>query len=157
MAKILIVYYSKTGNTEKMAQAVGKGAKKEGVEVEVKEVSQANCEDLLNAQGIIIGSPTYYGLPAAPLKELLDESVQYHGQLEGKIGGAFASSANIGGGNETTIMGILQMFLIHGMIVQGTSQGDHYGPVAIGAPDARALRQCEALGSRVASLVKKLK
>ena len=156
MAKVLIVYYSKTGNTEKMAQAVAKGAEKEGVEVEVKEVSKTNCEDLLSAQGIIIGSPTYYGLPAAPLKELLDESVQYHGQLEGKIGGAFASSANIGGGNETTIMSILQMFLIHGMIVQGTSQGDHYGPVAIGAPDARALRQCEALGKRVASLAKKL-
>jgi NAD(P)H dehydrogenase (quinone) len=156
MAKVLIIYYSKTGNTEKMAQAVAKGAEKEGVEVETKEVSQANCEDLLSAQGIIIGSPTYYGLPAAPLKELLDESVQYHGQLEGRVGGAFTSAANIGGGNETTIMGILQMFLIHGMIVQGTSQGDHYGPVAIGTPDARALRQCEALGKRVASLVKKL-
>ncbi len=156
MAKVLIIYYSKSGNTEKMAQAVAKGVEKEKVEVEVKEISQANCEDLLNAQGIIIGSPTYYGLPAAPLKELLDESVKYHGKLIGKVGGAFTSSANIGGGNETTVMAILQMFLIHGMIVQGSSGGDHYGPVAIGAPDARALGQCEALGKRVASLVKKL-
>ena len=152
MAKVLIVYYSSTGNTAKMAQAVAEGVKQEGMDVEVKKVEKTKAEDLLEPEGIIIGSPTYYGGPAAKIKELLDESVKFHGKLEGKIGGAFSSSANIGGGNETTIMDIIKAFLIHGMIVQGTSEGDHYGPVAIGAPDKRAIAQCKRLGQRVARL-----
>jgi NAD(P)H dehydrogenase (quinone) len=82
--------------------------------------------------------------------------VAFHGQLEGKVGGAFASSANIGGGNETTILAILEALLIHGMVVQGTSSGDHYGPVAIGRPDTRASGQCTAYGERVAALAKRL-
>lgn len=156
MAKVLIVYYSRTGNTEKMAQLVGEGVKSEGVEVGVKKVEDVKPEELLEVQGIVMGSPTYYGSLAAELKSLLDESVKFHGQLEGKVGAAFSSAANIGGGNETTIMDILKAFLIHGMIIQGDSQGDHYGPVAIGAPDSRASSQCKKLGQRVARLVKKL-
>ena len=156
MAKVLVVYYSRTGNTEKMAKLVGEGVKKEGMGVEVKKVEETKPEELLKADGIIIGSPTYYGSMAAELKELLDKSVKFHGQLEGKVGAAFSSAANIGGGNETTIMDILKAFLIHGMVVQGDSEGDLYGPVAIGAPDSRATSQCRKLGQKVATLVKKL-
>ena len=156
MAKVLVIYYSKTGNTEEMAKVVGEGVEEEEVEVEVKKAEDTKTDELLKADGIIIGSPTYYGSMAAPVKELLDKSVKFHGQLKGKVGGAFSSSANIGGGNETTIMDILKAFLIHGMIVQGTSEGDHYGPVAIGAPDERSKSQCKDLGRRVAELVKKL-
>ncbi|MFW6134285.1 MAG: flavodoxin family protein [Elusimicrobiota bacterium] len=156
MAKILIVYYSKTGNTKKMADLVCDGAKKEGVDAELKEVSCTKVKDLLKADGIIIGSPTYYGLPAAQIKDFIDKSVKYHGKLEGKVGGAFTSSANIGGGNESTILSIIEFFLIHGMIVQGTSKGDHYGPVSISSPDNRAEKQCRELGSRVAKLVKRV-
>jgi len=47
--------------------------------------------------------------------------------------------------------------LIHGMIIQGTSSGDHYGPVSIGSPDRRAEKLCVSLGKRVADLVIKLK
>ncbi len=156
MKKVLIIYYSKTGNTEEMAKAVEEGVKEERVEVEVKKADDAKVDEFLEADGIIIGSPTYYGSMAAPIKELLDESVKFHGQLKGKVGGAFSSSANIGGGNETTIMDILKAFLIHGMIVQGTPEGDHYGPVAIGVPDKRSKNQCKDLGRRVARLVKRL-
>jgi len=156
MAKVLIIYYSRTGNTEKMAELVGEGVKGEGVEVEIKKVGDVKLEELLEVQGIVMGSPTYYGSPAAELKFLLDKSVKFHGQLEGKVGAAFSSAANIGGGNETTIMDILKAFLIHGMIIQGDSRGDHYGPVSIGAPDSRVTSQCRKLGQKVARLVKKL-
>lgn len=156
MAKVLIVYYSRSGNTEKMAHAVEAGIKEEGVQVAAKAVQDCQVDELLEYDGIIMGSPTYYGLMAAEIKKLLDESVKFHGRLAGKVGGAFSSSANIGGGNETTIMAVLQAMLIHGMVVEGTSDGDHYGPVAIGAPDDRATQQCRALGRRVAGLVKKL-
>jgi len=121
-----------------------------------KKVEDAKLEELLDADGIVLGSPTYYGTMAAELKRFLDESVKHHGKLVGKVGGAFTSSGGIGGGNETTIMDILKALLIHGMIVQGTTSGGHYGPVAIGAPDDRAMKECKALGARVAELVKRL-
>ena len=117
--------------------------------------AMVEVDELLQYGAIIIGSPTYYGSMCFEVKKLLDESVKFHGKLDGKIGAAFSSSANIGGGNETTILDILNAMLIHGMIIQGDPQGDHYGPVAIGAPDARAAKQCVRLGSRVAQLLKR--
>jgi len=154
--KIVVIYYSEGGNTKKMAEAVVQGIKKESVEAVLKDVNTINAKELLDYQAIIIGSPTYYGAAAYQIKKLLDESVAFHGKLEGKVGAAFSSSANIAGGNETTIQGILAAMLIHGMIIQGDPRGDHYGPVAIGAPDIRALNECVRLGQRVAQLVKKL-
>jgi len=157
MAKVLIIYYSRTGHTAKMAEYVEEGLKEEGgVEVERKPVQQVALEELLSADGIIIGSPVYYGTMAAEIKKLIDESVKFHGKLEGKVGGAFASSAGVGGGNETTIIDILKAMLIHGMIIQGSHHEDHYGPVAIGAPDERSKRNCLELGRNVARLVKRL-
>lgn len=156
MPKVGVVYYSRTGNTEKMARAVCEGVKSEGVEVELKKVEETKLEDLLSWDGIIVGSPCYYGLPAAPIKDLFDRSVKYHGRLDGKVGGAFSSSAQTGGGNETTIMAILQMMLIHGMIVKGTPTGDHYGPVSVKKPGENVESQCRSLGVRVARLVKRM-
>ncbi|MBU2494965.1 MAG: NAD(P)H-dependent oxidoreductase [Candidatus Omnitrophica bacterium] len=156
MAKILVVYYSRSGNTRIMAEMVAQGTKNEGAEVDLKEVARVKPEELLNYDGIIIGSPTYYGTLAWEVKKLLDESVKFHGKLEGKVGGAFSSAANIGGGNETTILSILEAMLIHGMVIQGAYSGDHYGPVAINEPDARAKKQCLALGGRIARLAGKL-
>ena len=153
MAKILICYYSRTQHTERMAQAVADGAR--GVakaNVELKAIQQLQASDLLHYDAIVMGSPTYYGTMAAELKKLIDESVEFHGQLTGKVGGAFSSSANVGGGNETTVLDILKAMLIHGMIIQGSATGDHYGPVAVGDVDARATEQCLNLGKSVAQL-----
>lgn len=156
MSRVLILYYTRTGNTEKMARLVEEGVKGARVDAAVKPVAEATLDDLLAADGLVIGSPTYYGLPAAEIIKLIDDSVKLHGRLDGKVGAAFSSSANIGGGNETVIMSILQAMLVHGMVVQGVPKGDHYGPVSIGAPDERAAKQCRALGERVAHLVKKM-
>ncbi len=157
MKKIIILYYSRTGNTEEMAKLIEEGAKAEkDVDVQVKKIDIFSVKSLMDYDGIVIGSPTYYGAMADVVKKLIDESVSFHGKLEGKVGAAFASSANIGGGNETTILTILKAMLIHGMIIQGSSQGDHYGPVSIGSPDDRVKRQCRALGKKIAGLVKKI-
>jgi len=156
MAKAIVIYYSRTGNTKKMAEFIVEGIKKEGVEVFLKDVKDVDVDELLKYDALVIGSPTYYGTMSSEIKKLLDDSVKFHGRLEGKIGAAFASSANVAGGNETTILDILNAMLIHGMIIQGDPQGDHYGAVAIGAPDARATKECLRLGSRVAKLVKKI-
>jgi NAD(P)H dehydrogenase (quinone) len=155
--KVLIIYYSRTGNTQKMAEIVAEGAREvPDAEVDVRPVDECSVEDMLGADAIIMGSPVYYGSMAAELKKLIDESVSHHGQLAGKVGGAFASSGGPGGGNETTIMDILKCWLIHGMIVQGDAGGDHYGPIAVGAPDDRSRGECLKLGKSVAALADRL-
>ena len=156
MAKVLIVYYSRTGNTEMMAEIIEGAIKKEGVEVDRKKVEDISCDALLDYDALVVGSPTYYGTMAAEIKQLFDDSVKFHGDLAGRIGGAFTSAANLGGGNETTILDILKAMLIHGMLIQGDPRGDHYGPVAIGKPDERAKGECMRFGKNIAGLVKKL-
>ena len=156
MAKTIVIYYSRGGNTKKMAESIFEGIKKEGLEADIKDVKEVKVDELLKYDAIVIGSPTYYGTMSNEIKRLFDESVKFHGKLEGKIGAAFSSSANVAGGNETTILDILNAMLIHGMIIQGDPKGDHYGPVAVGEPDARATAECLRLGSRVAKLVKKI-
>ncbi len=156
MANVLVIYTSVSGNTEEMARLVSDGAEKAGADVTLKRVEDTDPAELLDYDATIIGSPTYYGAPAAPVRKLFDDSVKYHGQLEGKVGAAFSSSANIGGGNETTILTILQSMLIHGMIIRGNSKGDHYGPVSINAPDIRVEQQCRELGRRTAELADKM-
>ena len=158
MAKILVVYDSKTGHTEKMAFAVAEGAKKvKAVEVEVKRASETNMKDLIEADGIILGSPTYYGLMSSPIKKLIDKSVKIHGKLEGKVGAAFTSSGGTASGAETTLLSIVQTMLVHGMIVKGRANNKHYGAAAVGAPKKDELRSCMDLGKRTANLVMKLK
>ncbi len=157
MGSLAIIYYSRSGNTRKMAELIAQGAKKANdVIVSVLEVSDITPEKALDYDGIVIGSPTYYGHMAWQIKKFLDDSVKFHGKFSGKVGAAFTSSANIGGGNETTVLGILQAMLIHGMILKGDHKGDHYGPVSIGSPDERAKEQCINMGYEVAQLVKLL-
>ena len=157
MPKVLIVYYSKSGNTKAMAGFVEQGVRQEGnIDVVCKPVEETAVEELLEADGVIIGSPTYYGGMAWQVKKFLDESIILHKKLKDKVGGAFTSSGLVGGGNETTIHGILNALLIHGMIIQGTPSGDHYGPVAITAPDKTAEKKCIDLGARVARLISRL-
>lgn len=137
-----------------MAEKMHAVLKEEGLEADLKEVSDIQAEDLLSYDCLVFGSPTYYGTMAWELKKLLDESVRFHGRLKGKVGGAFASSANVGGGNETTVMDILKALLIHGMIIQGEPKGDHYGPVSVGDPDKRALDCCIQTARNLAALTK---
>ena len=156
MLKILIVYFSRTGNTEDMAKAVEQGALAEGAVVERKRVEDVSVDRLTDFDGVIIGSPTYFGTMAADIKRFVDESIKHFRKLDGKVGGAFSSCGGTGGGGETTILDILKALLIHGMVVQGTSEGGHYGPMSIGKPKAATRAECEALGQRVARLAKRM-
>ncbi len=155
--KAAIIYYSRGGTTKKMAECIGQEIKVRGVEIDVLSIDEIGAEQLLDYDGIVIGSPTYYGTLAAEIKKLIDESVAFHGKLDGKVGGAFSSAANIAGGNETTVLSILEAMLIHGMVVQGDFQGDHYGPVAIGRVDKRAQDNCVRFAKRFVELLKKVK
>jgi len=154
--KVIIVYDSKSGNTEAMAHAVSEGVENEGIDVEVKRVDEASIDDLPMVDGVILGSPVYYGLPTAKMKQYIDESVKYHGKLDGKVGGTFASAGGSHTGAETTIIALNEALLIHGMVIQGTSGSNHYGAASVGAPDENDKENCRKLGARLARLVKKL-
>jgi len=111
-------------------------------------------DELLEADGLIVGSPTYYGTMAASVKRLLDASVKHHGKLDGKVGAAFASATATG--QETTVFSILQALLIHGMIIQGDPEVNHYGVTSIEKPDEQVLKNCQRFGQRFATLVKQV-
>jgi NAD(P)H dehydrogenase (quinone) len=156
MAKVLIIYHTRSGNTEKLAKLIEEGIKSEGVETVLKKVLEVEPKEMVEYDGIIIGSPVYYGTMASEIKKLFDDSVKFHGSLDGKVGAAFSSSANIAGGNETTILDILAAMLIHGMIIQGDPKGDHYGSVSISTPDERVKLNAVRQGKRIAKLVKQI-
>ncbi len=81
MAKILIVYHSQTGKTEKMAQAVAEGAKSiEGVDVVLKKAADATLEDLLTADGLALGTPENFGYMSGMVKDFFDRT--YYGAHE---------------------------------------------------------------------------
>ncbi|MBT3181050.1 MAG: flavodoxin family protein [Deltaproteobacteria bacterium] len=152
----LVIYHSKSGHTKKMAEAISEGICKTEVSVTLIDVADAKVDDLLNADAIVLGSPTYYGTMAAEMKRFIDDTVKLHGKLQGKIGGAFSSSGMLGGGNETTVMSILEALLIHGMIVHGHSRIAHYGPIAVGDPDTKAIEECSKYGNMIGELILKL-
>ncbi|MBN2542653.1 flavodoxin family protein [bacterium] len=154
MLKVLVVYYSRTGNTGEMSKYIKAGIENEGVEAAVKHVNEVDIDEFFDFQGIIVGSAVHYGTMASEIKQMFDNSAKLHGALVGKVGGAFSASINVGGGNETTIIDILRSMLIHGMIIQGMPGGDHYGPVSVGEPDERSIEQCKRYGTHIANLVK---
>ena len=156
--RVLVVYDSKTGNTEKMAFGVAEGIEQMNeINVILKRVDDTAIKDLLKVDGIIVGSPTYYGQMSAKIKALLDKSVEIHGELEGKVGAAFTSSGGTASGVETTLLSILEAMLVHGMIIQGNPHGKHYGAAVVGSPNDEELQICRELGERTAILVAKLK
>ncbi|MEM2911657.1 MAG: flavodoxin domain-containing protein [Candidatus Bathyarchaeia archaeon] len=90
MPKILILYYSRTGNTEKMANAISEGAKKvQGVDVEL--AYNARPEMLTDFDALIVGIPTYHHDMTIDFKRLFEEAAIKNINLKGKIGAAFGS------------------------------------------------------------------
>ena len=90
MKKILVLYYSRTGNTEKMAKAVAEGAKRDG-DVEVDLSYHVDTESLGSYDAILVGSPTYHHDVPIDFKNLFEEAAVKGISLKGKIGAAFGS------------------------------------------------------------------
>ena len=157
--KILVLYFSKGGNTRKLAEAVAQGVDGlDGVEAVLKTCEQVSKDDFLGAKGIVAGSPVYFGGMAAELKLVFDGFVSTRRKMEGKVGAAFTTSGDATGGKETTLMGILQAFMIYGMVVTGDPMAatGHYGTACVGAPDEKTLENGRLLGRRVGELALKL-
>ncbi len=157
--EVLIVYYSKSGNTKKLAEEIAKGVESvDGVSAVMKTSGEVTRDNFKSCRAIIAGSPVYFGVMGWELKRVFDEFVGVRKQMEGKVGAAFATSGDATGGKETTIFSIIQCMLIYGMIVVGDPMDatGHYGTACVGAPDETAAENGRKLGKRVAELAKKL-
>ncbi len=145
MAKVLVLYYSSYGHIEKMAEAVAEGARAAGATVDVKRVPEttplevakaahfkldqaapvATVADLEHYDAIIIGTPTRFGRVSSQMASFLDQAggLWMRGALNGKIGGAFTSTATQHGGQETTLFSIIANLLHFGFVVVGLDYG----------------------------------
>ncbi len=158
--EILVLYYSKGGNTRKLAEAIASGVEQvEGVKAVLKKTDEVTKDDFLNCDGVIAGSPVYFGVMAAELKKVFDDFVGVRKRMEGKVGAAFTTAGDLTGGKETTMFSIIQALLIYGMVIVGDpmSATGHYGVACVGAPDEKAKENGAKLGKRVAEIAKKLR
>ncbi len=144
--KILVLYYSMTGNVYRMAGLVAEGAREAGAEVDIRTVPElipekviqgddllrkareeqarvpiAKPEELPGYDGIIVGTPTRFGNMSAQMRNLWDRTggLWTEGALIGKPVGVFCSTASMHGGQETTLVSCMLTFLHHGMVVVG--------------------------------------
>lgn len=145
MAKVLVLYYSSYGHIETMAYAVAEGAKAAGAQVDVMRVPEllppeaakkagykldqkapiAKVEDLPNYDAIIVGVGTRYGRMASQMANFLDQTggLWAKGALNGKVGGAFTSTATQHGGQEMTLFSIITNLMHFGMVIVGMNYG----------------------------------
>ncbi len=156
--QVLVLYFSKGGNTRKLAEEIAKGVSATGVEAVLKTTQEVSKDDFLNSSGVVAGSPVYFGVMAAELKKVFDDFVGTRRKMENKVGAAFATGGHHTGGKETTMFSILQCMLIYGMIIVGDPMdaSGHYGVGCVGSPDESAAQDGFKLGQRVAELCKKL-
>lgn len=110
MKTVLVTYYSRSGNTKKMAELITKGLVARGIKADLIPVEEVPIDSLPGYDGFIVGSPNYFGTMAWPIKKFVDESVKYYKKLEGKAAAAFTSEGIIGGGGGCGAAGYPQMF-----------------------------------------------
>ena len=163
---VLITYYSKTANTQTLAEEVAKGAQSiPGVQVVIKSIAQTTTKDLLDADAIIIGSPVYNANLAPEVVKFMSEWPFEGNPLKDKIGAAFVTAGGISAGEELAQVNILHSMLIFGMIVVGGDEWTSaFGASAITNEgifkteklNNLFLQKGFILGKRVATLAKKM-
>ncbi|HRO58584.1 MAG TPA: NAD(P)H:quinone oxidoreductase [Burkholderiaceae bacterium] len=141
MSKVLVLYYSSYGHIEKMAEAVAEGAREAGATVDIKRVPElvpaevakashykldqaapiAKVDDLVDYDAIVVGTGTRFGRMSSQMANFLDQAggLWARGALNGKVGGAFTSTATQHGGQEVTLFSILTNLMHFGMITVG--------------------------------------
>ena len=198
MPRILVLYHSTYGHIETMAEAVAEGARSvEGAVVDIKRVPELVPDELAKANGykldqaapiatvadletydaVIVGAGTRYGTASSQMRNFWDQSggVWMKGALVGKVGSVFTSTATQHGGQETTLIGLIQTLLHHGMLIAGlpyawagqsrideVTGGSPYGATTITGgdgsrqPSANELEGARWQGRYVAETAKKL-
>lgn len=164
---VLITYYSQSGHTKTMAQAVEEGAKSvSGVRVLLLSIDQVSTKELLEADAILVGSPVYNGNIAPAVQEFIN-SWPFEGRpMKDKLGAAFVTGGGISIGEEGVMLDILRSMLIQGMVVLGGEEVEAaFGASAItgeppfqkGKMEEQFLVKGRGLGKRVAEMAVSLK
>jgi NAD(P)H dehydrogenase (quinone) len=171
-ARILVVYYSRTGNTEQMARGVIEGAERvPGVVTKLRKASEASKEDLDTADGIILGCPTYFANLPGEMKAVMDNwNWKMKVDFTDKVGGAFTTAGGQVGGQGHVVVSLLLFMLNNRMIVAGPLYRNEVsgsiwgesgaaaitGPLDPGVSD-KELDGARRLGERIARITKKIK
>ena len=164
---VLIAYYSQSGNTKTMAQAVAAGAQSvPGVRVLLLPIDQVSNQELLEADAIVVGSPVYNANVAPEVQQFIN-SWPFEGRpLKNKLGAAFVTGGGISIGEDLVQLNLLHSMLIFGMLVMGGEETEAaFGASAItgeapfqaGTVDEQFLEKGRGLGKRVAELAASLK
>ena len=140
MPFILVLYYSHTGSTKKMARLIARGIEKGGMEARIRTVPKisavseaiedevpdqgapyATLDDLRECAGLALGSPTRFGNMAAPLKYFIDGTspLWMQGGLKDKPAALFTSTSSMHGGQETTLVSMMLPLMHQGMMIIG--------------------------------------
>jgi len=141
MSRVLVLYYSTYGHIETMAEAVAEGARATGATVDLKRVPEtvpeaiagpahfkldqaapvAAVADLEHYDAIIVGCPTRFGRLPSQMASFFDQAggLWARGALNGKVGGAFTSTATQHGGQEITLFSVITNLLHFGLIIVG--------------------------------------
>jgi len=191
---ILVLYHSRLGSVQKMARLIARGVEsvpdctaqlrtvpEVSADSSVQDQPEAgdpwlDLSELENCDGLILGSPTRFGNMSAPMKYLLDStsSLWMSGALVGKPAAVFTSTSSMHGGQESTLLTMLNPLLHHGMVICGIpyteaalgktiTGGTPYGASHVaGSSNANPISDdeknlCIALGKRVATMALKLK
>ncbi|MDX1489678.1 MAG: NAD(P)H:quinone oxidoreductase [Pseudohongiellaceae bacterium] len=193
---VLVLYYSRNGSTEKMAKLIARGVEQAAVGLEARvrtvpalsPVSEATApaipsegaiycseDDLRNCAGLLMGSPTRFGNMASPLKYFIDNTggIWLSGALINKPAAVFTSTSSLHGGQESTLLSMMNPLIHHGMVICGLpysesilmsteTGGTPYGASHLSGQDSKRAVDadeealCIALGKRVALLASKL-
>jgi NAD(P)H dehydrogenase (quinone) len=184
MPKVLVLFYSRTGSTAALADAIAEGAGSVNfTEVEIRRIYDHAPADLIEADpawkgaraslvkryrtlesvealtqydALIIGSPARSGIMSAELQHVLDEAgaLAARGALVDKVGSVFGSGSGTPGADETNLMSMLIPMMRLGMIIVPAGHGE---PAAIAAGDLAAARQQGARVAKVAEWVRHAK
>jgi len=193
-ATILVLYYSRGGRTAALARHAARGVESAGAVARVRTVPPvaptttaaeppvpsdgppyAELADLVEADGLLLGSPTRFGNMAAPLKHFLDSTSELWlaGKLADKPAGVFTTTSSAHGGQESTLLSMTLPLLHHGMLIVGVpyteaalfdtrTGGSPYGATHLATPWNTTLSKDEitvaqALGARVARIAQRLR
>lgn len=183
---ILILYYSRSGNTESLARQAARGVERvEGAQARLRRIPcpdgqqpadgdpEVSIEDLRECRGLLLGSPTYFGGMASAVKRFLEDTsgLWFRGELTGRPAGVFTSTGSMHGGQETTLLSMIVPLIHHGMLITGIpyqqpelahtqTGGTPYGASHTANDHPRLSRDerelTRALGARVATIARQL-
>lgn len=143
--KVLILYYSGSGNTKKMADAIAEAIRAGGLSVTVEEAEKFDLSLLPNYDSILLGSPTYFSNVSWQVKKVIDESIVYYGggKLKGKVAGVFTSAGTSRDGKDCLRMLEIALGFHHKMkVVEGILRVD-------GENDREVEKKCQEYGKRI--------